>query len=99
MQHSSLSIVPMLLALLAAASPASAQTITAEGPVVYGHHHFNTTDMAAQKRSSNRNYIELVQDGGDERHVAELAPASIRSIKDYLLGLVAARRSARNEAT
>ena len=50
MQHSSLSIVPMLLALLAAASPASAQTITAQGPVVYGHHHFNTTDMAAQKR-------------------------------------------------
>src|SRR5688572_20696331 len=27
-----------------------AQTIVAEGPVVYGHHHFNTTDMAAQKR-------------------------------------------------
>jgi catechol 2,3-dioxygenase-like lactoylglutathione lyase family enzyme len=34
----------------AAASTASAQTITADGPVVYGHHHFNTTDMAAQKR-------------------------------------------------
>jgi catechol 2,3-dioxygenase-like lactoylglutathione lyase family enzyme len=33
-----------------AASFASAQTITAEGPIVYGHHHFNTTDMAAQKR-------------------------------------------------
>ncbi len=29
---------------------AGAQTITAEGAVVYGHHHFNTTDMAAQKR-------------------------------------------------
>jgi catechol 2,3-dioxygenase-like lactoylglutathione lyase family enzyme len=38
-----------LLALLAAAS-AFAGTITAEGPVVYGHHHLNTTDMAAQKR-------------------------------------------------
>ena len=43
-------------ALLAAAlrsphaSTVSAQTIVAEGPVVYGHHHFNTTDMAAQKR-------------------------------------------------
>jgi catechol 2,3-dioxygenase-like lactoylglutathione lyase family enzyme len=36
--------------LIGAASPLSAQTITAEGPVVYGHHHFNTTDMAAQKR-------------------------------------------------
>jgi catechol 2,3-dioxygenase-like lactoylglutathione lyase family enzyme len=30
-------------------SPSPAQTITAEGPVVYGHHHFNTTDFAAQK--------------------------------------------------
>jgi len=38
------------IAILATASAASAQTITAEGPVVYGHHHFNTTDMAAQKR-------------------------------------------------
>jgi catechol 2,3-dioxygenase-like lactoylglutathione lyase family enzyme len=36
--------------LIGAASALSAQTITAEGPVVYGHHHFNTTDMAAQKR-------------------------------------------------
>jgi catechol 2,3-dioxygenase-like lactoylglutathione lyase family enzyme len=34
----------------AAASTLCAQTITAAGPVVYGHHHFNTTDMAAQKR-------------------------------------------------
>ena len=41
-----------MLAVLpfAAASIGSAQTIGAEGPVVYGHHHFNTTDMAAQKR-------------------------------------------------
>ena len=40
-----------LLALMAAAPVAvSAQTITAAGPVVYGHHHFNTTDMAAQKQ-------------------------------------------------
>jgi catechol 2,3-dioxygenase-like lactoylglutathione lyase family enzyme len=38
-------------ALVAAAPETiSAQTITAKGPVVYGHHHFNTTDMAAQKR-------------------------------------------------
>ena len=35
---------------IGAASSLSAQTIVAEGPVVYGHHHFNTTDMAAQKR-------------------------------------------------
>jgi len=46
-----LSIASILLVLGATAlSPASAQIITAEGPVVYGHHHFNTTDMAAQKR-------------------------------------------------
>ncbi len=39
--------------IAAASSPVaalSAQTIVAEGPVVYGHHHLNTTDMAAPKR-------------------------------------------------
>jgi catechol 2,3-dioxygenase-like lactoylglutathione lyase family enzyme len=40
----------MAFAALAAASAVAAQTITADGPVVYGHHHLNTTDMAAQKR-------------------------------------------------
>ena len=44
-------IAAALVASVVAASPTlSAQTIVAEGPVVYGHHHFNTTDMAAQKR-------------------------------------------------
>jgi catechol 2,3-dioxygenase-like lactoylglutathione lyase family enzyme len=43
-----LSVVAALLAFGARA--VAAQTIVAEGPVVYGHHHFNTTDMAAQKR-------------------------------------------------
>lgn len=44
-------VTAALLALVAAGPAAVfAQTITAEGPVVYGHHHFNTTDMAAQKR-------------------------------------------------
>ena len=46
MRHSSLFVVFALVA----AAPISAQVITADGPVVYGHHHFNTTDMAAQKR-------------------------------------------------
>jgi catechol 2,3-dioxygenase-like lactoylglutathione lyase family enzyme len=47
---------PIALCLLAAlpiaasTCPVSAQTIVADGPVVYGHHHLNTTDMAAQKR-------------------------------------------------
>jgi len=47
-----LATLSIAAALLVAAAPptVSAQTIVAEGPVVYGHHHFNTTDMAAQKR-------------------------------------------------
>jgi len=51
MRRSSLAVVLALLTLVGAVSaPTAAQTITAEGPVVYGHHHFNTTDMAAQRR-------------------------------------------------
>ena len=52
MPRTILSIVAAGLALIAAAatSSISAQTIAVKGPVVYGHHHFNTTDMAAQKR-------------------------------------------------
>lgn len=45
-------IVTTLL-ILAATLPvtARAQVLASDaGPVVYGHHHFNTTDMAAQKR-------------------------------------------------
>lgn len=41
--------VALLVVVSTAPSPSTAQTITADGPVVYGHHHFNTTDMAAQK--------------------------------------------------
>jgi hypothetical protein len=53
--------------------------------------------MTAQKRSSSRNYIDLVENERD-RPCAELPAASARPIRDYLLGLVAAMRSARNEA-
>lgn len=53
--------------------------------------------MAAQKRSSNRNYIDLVEDGDDGRLARELSAASARPIRDYLRGLVAAVRS-RGEA-
>ena len=49
MRPSTLPVVAAFVALSAGAA-ISAQTIVAEGPVVYGHHHFNTTDMAAQKR-------------------------------------------------
>ena len=52
--------------------------------------------IAAQKRSSN--YIDLVEDRGDDCRGAQLAPASVRPIRDYLLSLVAAMRTARNEA-
>jgi hypothetical protein len=53
--------------------------------------------MTAQKRPSSRNYIDIVENERD-RPTAELPAASARPIKDYLLGLVAAMRSARNEA-
>jgi len=50
MRSSPLIVTTLLVLFATAPSPASAQVITAEGPVVYGHHHFNTTDMAAQRR-------------------------------------------------
>src|SRR5580704_1546685 len=41
----------LALALVAVAPSASAQILVAnEGPVVYGHHHLNTTNMDAQKK-------------------------------------------------
>jgi catechol 2,3-dioxygenase-like lactoylglutathione lyase family enzyme len=43
--------VLFVLAGLLAPSSSSAQILVAkDGPVVYGHHHLNTTDMAAQKK-------------------------------------------------
>jgi catechol 2,3-dioxygenase-like lactoylglutathione lyase family enzyme len=47
MRRSTLTLVA--LAALGSATAISAQTIAVKGPVVYGHHHLNTTDMAAQK--------------------------------------------------
>jgi catechol 2,3-dioxygenase-like lactoylglutathione lyase family enzyme len=41
-------LIAAVLSISAAA--AAGETLVADGPVVYGHHHFNTTDMAAQKR-------------------------------------------------
>jgi catechol 2,3-dioxygenase-like lactoylglutathione lyase family enzyme len=41
----------LALSLITAAAPASAQLLVAkDGPVVYGHHHLNTTNMEAQKK-------------------------------------------------
>src|SRR5256885_1601553 len=46
-----LSAVASTLLVLAPAPHASAQLVSAkDGPIVYGHHHLNTTDMAAQKK-------------------------------------------------
>lgn len=53
--------------------------------------------MAAQKRLSNRNYIDLVADEEDERRAAERQPASLHPLRDYLRSLVAAMRPARSE--
>src|SRR5688572_16850563 len=52
MARTTLSIIVAAGFALIAAAPLSlsAQTIAAKGPVVYGHHHFNTMDLAAQKR-------------------------------------------------
>src|SRR5215472_5484011 len=41
----------VLVGLLATPAASRAQILVAkDGPVVYGHHHLNTTDMAAQKK-------------------------------------------------
>jgi predicted enzyme related to lactoylglutathione lyase len=49
---------------IAAPSVTHAQILVAgEGPVVYGHHHLNTTNMAAQKKF----YVETL--GGKLRHI------------------------------
>lgn len=54
--------------------------------------------MAAQKRLSNRNYIDLVADEEDGRRAAERQPAPVHPLRDYLRSLVAAMRPARGEA-
>ena len=54
----------LAIAALALAAPASAQVLGKDqGPIVYGHHHLNTTNMAAQKKF----YVETL--GGKLRHI------------------------------
>jgi catechol 2,3-dioxygenase-like lactoylglutathione lyase family enzyme len=49
---------------IALAVPASAQVLSKDqGPIVYGHHHLNTTNMAAQKKF----YVDTL--GGKLRHI------------------------------
>jgi len=54
--------------------------------------------MAAQKRESRRNYIDLVDDGDDGQRASAPRTNHGRPVRDYLRGLVAAMREARNEA-
>ena len=54
----------LAIAALALAAPASAQVLGKDqGAIVYGHHHLNTTNMAAQKKF----YVDTL--GGKLRHI------------------------------
>src|SRR5438093_9444754 len=69
MKRTLLSLLSAVL-LLAFPSKSSAQLLaTKDGPVVYGHHHLNTTNMAAQKKF----YVETL--GGTVRHIGTGARA------------------------
>jgi predicted enzyme related to lactoylglutathione lyase len=51
MSRRTLIFVLLLLSCSIRATPAAAQLMAAkDGPIVYGHHHLNTTNMAAQKK-------------------------------------------------
>jgi predicted enzyme related to lactoylglutathione lyase len=43
-------VLSAILALALAPAPARAQVLSSADPVVYGHHHLNTTNMEAQKK-------------------------------------------------
>ena len=62
----------LALAVLFSASAAQAQVLTTADPVVYGHHHLNTTNMEAQKKF----YVEtlggkLLKIGQNQQEVIE----------------------------
>jgi catechol 2,3-dioxygenase-like lactoylglutathione lyase family enzyme len=66
----SLALLLVFVGLLAAPATSHAQILVAkEGPVVYGHHHLNTTDMAAQKKF----FVDTL--GGRVRHIGTGARA------------------------
>ena len=54
--------------------------------------------MPAQKREMGKNYIGLLREEAEEPHAAEAAYAAERRVKAYVLGLMAAMFSRRNEA-
>jgi len=60
-------LIRVLVAALALAVPAASRAQVLgkdQGPIVYGHHHLNTTNMAAQKKF----YVDTL--GGTLRHIA-----------------------------
>ena len=60
----------VIVGLLAAPAASRAQILVKnDGPVVYGHHHLNTTDMAAQKKF----FVDTL--GGTVRHIGTGARA------------------------
>src|SRR3954471_5281226 len=57
-------LIRIAAATLLLAAPAQAQVLSKDqGPIVYGHHHLNTTNMAAQKKF----YVDAL--GGKLRHI------------------------------
>jgi hypothetical protein len=54
--------------------------------------------MATQKRELGQNYISLLREQPDEPRGAETPFAAERRVKAYVLGLMAAMFSRRNEA-
>jgi predicted enzyme related to lactoylglutathione lyase len=66
----SLAFLLVFVGLLAAPATSRAQILVGkDGPVVYGHHHLNTTNMAAQKRF----FVDTL--GGTVRHIGTGARA------------------------
>src|SRR5215813_5954879 len=71
-KESLMKIIRTLVAAAALAVPAASHAqilVKNEGPVVYGHHHLNTTNMAAQKKF----YVDTL--GGTVRHIGTGARA------------------------
>ena len=54
--------------------------------------------MPTQKRETGRNYIDLLSDEIEEQRRAELASATDRRMKAYVLGLMAAMFGRHREA-
>lgn len=54
--------------------------------------------MATQRRETGKNYIGLLSDEAEELRAADAKAAAAHSVKEYLLGLMAAMFNRRSEA-